>query len=217
MENKNNMIIAILVIVAVILAAAMVAYAFPSLTAKQDSKIVLTGNETLYKGDNISMKLTDLNKTPIENGAIDVSVADKDGKIILNESVTTNSKGKANVNLDLDPGKYTVNATFRGNDNFTGNTTSKKITIKEIVEEPVKQTTTSSSSSGQSSQNDVVDSRDFESWDYAPGVHVHENTYSNGDIEHYYDDGSYDYYDSSAQEWRYKNSDGSSGSMYVGN
>ena len=45
--------------------------------------------------------------------------------------------------LDLKKGKYTVNVTYGGNENYTGNNTTQKLTIKEeVVEEPV----TSSSS-----------------------------------------------------------------------
>lgn len=107
----------------------------PSLNAQKDSKIVISGNKTLHDGDNLTVKLTDLNKTPIKKESVNITITDKKGKVVVNESVKTNSKGKANVNLDLDPGKYVVNVTFGGNDNFTGNTTSKKITIEEVVQE----------------------------------------------------------------------------------
>lgn len=215
MENKN--IILILIVVIVILAVAMALMVLPSTNAQENSKISIVSNNTLYQGDNVAVKLTDLNNTPIKKVKVNVTVTDKKGKVVLNKSVTTNSKGKANLKLDLDVGKYSVNASFEGNGNFTGNNSTKKIEIKEVevVEEPVYE---SSSNNYQTSEdNGLKSSRDFESYDYAPGLHVHENTYKNGDIEHYYDDGSYDYYDSSAHEWRYKNSDGSEGSMYVGN
>ena len=65
----------------------------------------------------------------------------------MNESVKTNSKGKANVDLDLDPGKYTVNVTFGGNDNFTANSTSKKITIEEKAAEVAPSSSTEDTSS----------------------------------------------------------------------
>ena len=61
--------------------------------------------------------------------------------------------------MDLKPGKYTVNVTFGGNDNFTGNSTLKKIEIKEkeVIEKPAvsEQSTASDSSSSSSSEEDL--------------------------------------------------------------
>ena len=59
MENKN--IIIILVILIVVLGVAMGAMLMPSLNAKHDSKIAIASNDTLYSGDNLTVKLTDLN------------------------------------------------------------------------------------------------------------------------------------------------------------
>ena len=65
--------------------------------------------------------------------------------------------------------------------------------VDDVVEdEPVHE---ESSINSYQSSNDVAEYREFDSWDFAPGMHVKETTYKNGDIEHYYDDGSYDYYD----------------------
>ncbi len=49
----------------------------------------------------MSVKLTDLNKTPISDADIDIVIKDKDGDIVVNEMVKTDSKGKAKLNLDL--------------------------------------------------------------------------------------------------------------------
>lgn len=217
MDNKN-IIIALLIIIVVLLAAMVAMVFMQSTSAQKDSKIEITGNKTMYVGNDLTVKLTDLNKTPIENGIVNVVVTDKNGKVVVNESMKINSKGKANVDLDLDAGKYTVNATFSGNDNFTGNSTSKNITIKEI---PVEDSTVSEESSGsydevESSGNEIVESRDYVSWDYYPGHRIIENTYEDGSVERYYDDGGYTYHDKAEKTEYYVNPDGSSGSMYVG-
>ena len=158
METKN-IIIVLLVIVVVVLAVILGSMFMPSLNAQKDSKIAIVGNKTLHEGDNLTVKLTDLNKTPIGKGAVNVTVTDKDGKVVVNESVKTNSKGKASVDLDLKPGKYSVNVTFGGNDNFTGNSTLKKIEIKEkeVIEKPAvnEQSTASDSGSSSSSEEDL--------------------------------------------------------------
>lgn len=178
MENKN-IIIALLIIIVVILAAMVAMVFLPSANAQKDSKIAISANKTLYVGDDLTVKLTDLNKTAIENATVNVLVTDKDGEVVVNESLNTNSKGKVKVDLELEAGKYTVNATFAGNDNFIGNTTSKKITIEEVAEEEpvvIQQDTSAYSDSSSSSQEDYrpdVDSggitreeADYWGWEY---------------------------------------------------
>ena len=56
----------------------------------------------------------------------------------MDDVVKTNSKGIAKLNLELKKGKYVVNASYGGNQNYTGNKTTQKLTIKE--EEKVTQT-----------------------------------------------------------------------------
>ena len=146
METKN-IIIVLLVIIVVLLAVMLGSMFMPSLNAQKDSKIAIVSDKTLNVGDNLTVKLTDLNKTPISKGVVNVTVSDKNGKVVVNESVKTNSKGKANVDLDLEPGKYTVNVTFGGNDNFTANSTFKKITIEEKVAEEAPASSTADTSS----------------------------------------------------------------------
>ena len=188
--NNKNIIIALLVIVIIVLAAVIGVMSMHSITAKHDSKITITSNNTLYSGDNLTFKLTDLNKTPIKKASVNVTIKDKDGKVVVDETLKTNSKGKANLKLDLDNGNYTVNVTFAGNDNFTANSTSQKLKIeKKAVDEPVESPQSSESyaeeSSASSSQNDyrpAVDSggvtrqeADYWGWQYTPehGGHYH--------------------------------------------
>ena len=128
MDDKKLLIICISVILVVaIIAAAFVAYS----NMKEDSKIAITSNKTLYNGSSLSIKLTDLNKTPISNGIINVTITDKNGKEVIKETIKSNSKGIAKLKLKLKKGKYTVNASFEGNDNYTGNSSTQKLTIKE--------------------------------------------------------------------------------------
>ena len=217
MESKHILII--LVILIVVIGVAVGVMFMPSSNAHKDSKITVTSNKTLYKGDNLTVKLTDLNKTPIKKAKVNVTITDKNGKVVANKTLKTNSKGAAHMKVDLGKGKYTVNVTFAGDANYTGNNTTQKLTIKQketVTEQPVVQQESSSESSEQSTGDDnpIVESRDTVGVDYAPGLDIHENKYANGDIEHYYSDGSYDYYDSASDEWRYRSSDGHTGTLY---
>ena len=133
MENKN--IIIILVAVIVVLAAVVGFMLFNPTHAKEPTKIKITSDKEQYEGGKLSFKLTDLNKTPVSGEIVNVTIKNKKGKIVVDDVVKTNSKGKAKLNLDLEKGKYTVNITYGGNENYTGSNTTQKLKIKEEVVE----------------------------------------------------------------------------------
>ena len=129
MENKN--IIIILVVIIVILAAAIGFMVLKPMHAKEPTKIKVDSNKTLYEGDNLSVKLTDLNKTPLSKQKVNITVKDSKGKVVTNKTVKTNSKGKAKLDLNLKKGKYNVSVSYGGNENYTGNNTTQKLMVKE--------------------------------------------------------------------------------------
>ena len=131
MENKN--IIIILLVVIVILVAAIGFTLLNPLDAKEPTKIRITSDKVQYEGGELSIKLTDLNKTPISKQIVNITITNSKGKVVFDDVVKTNSKGKAKLNLDLKKGKYKVTATYGGNENYTGNNTTQKLTIKEEV------------------------------------------------------------------------------------
>ena len=140
MENRN--IIIILIVIIVILAAAIGFMVLKPIHAKEPTKIKVDSNKTLYEGGNLSVKLTDLNKTPLSKQKVNITIKNSKGKIVINKTVKTNSKCKAKLDLDLKKGKYDVRVTYSGNENYTGNNTTQKLTIKEkekVVEATVEQ------------------------------------------------------------------------------
>ena len=139
MESKN--IIIILIVIIVILAAAIGFMVLKPMHAKEPTKIKVDSNKTLYEGDNLSVKLTDLNKTPLSKQKVNITIKNSKGKVVINKTVKTNSKGKAKLDLDLKKGKYDVQVTYSGNENYTGNNTTQKLTIKEKVVEAASETT----------------------------------------------------------------------------
>ena len=129
MENKN--IIIILVAVVIVLAVIAGAMFLQSGNAKEPTKVKITSDKVQYEGGKLKIKLTDLNKTALSKQKVNVIIKNKKGKVVVNETVKTNSKGKAKLDLDLKKGKYKVNVTYGGNENYTGNNTTQKLKIKE--------------------------------------------------------------------------------------
>ena len=146
MENKN--IIIILIVVIVILAAVIGVMLLNPASSKEATKIKITSDKEQYEGGNLSLKLTDLNDTAISKEIVNITIIDKKGKVVVDDVVKTDSKGNAKLDLDLKKGQYKVNVTYGGNENYTANNTTQKLTIKEkVVEAPVQQTYSQDSSS----------------------------------------------------------------------
>ena len=141
MDNKN--IIIILVIVIAVLAIAVGFMLFNSTFAKDPCivKIVSEGKQS-EKGS-LSIKLTDLSDNPIAKEIVNVKITDKNGKAVVDDVVKTDEKGKGKVSFDLNKGKYDVSVTFAGNDKYSADNATQKLTIEE---EEVEAESTQSSS-----------------------------------------------------------------------
>ena len=133
MENKN--IIIILVAIIVILAAAIGFALFNPLVAKEPCKVLITSDKEQYEGGELSIILADLNKTPISKEIVNVTITNSKGKVVVDDVVKTNAKGKAKLDLNLKKGVYKVVVAFGGNENYTGTNRTQKLTIKEEVVE----------------------------------------------------------------------------------
>ena len=138
MENRN--IIIILIVIIVILAAAIGFTMMNPMHAKEPTQINITSDKEQDEGGKLSVQLTDLNKTPLSKEIVNITITNGKGKVVVDDVVKTNSKGKASLNLDLKKGKYNVTVSYGGNENYTGNNTTQKLTIKEkVVEATVEQ------------------------------------------------------------------------------
>ena len=142
MENKNIIIILIAIIVVLAVVAGVM---FMQPVAKEPTKAKITSDKEQYEGGELSIQLTDLNKTPISKEVVNITITNSKSKVVVDDVVKTNSKGKAKLDLDLKKGKYNVTVTYGGNENYTGNNTTQKLTIKEEVvkAEPASSSTTS--------------------------------------------------------------------------
>lgn len=145
MENRN--IIIILLIVIVVLAAAIGFVLYSQATAKQQTIVKITSDAKQNEGGALSVKLTDLSDNPIENEIVSVKVTNSKGKMVVDDVVKTDSKGKGKLDLDLKKGKYDVEVTYGGGEKYAGDNETQKLTIKE---KEVAQAESSSSSSSSS-------------------------------------------------------------------
>ena len=126
-----------------------------------ESRISILNNNTIGENGTIYVKLTDKNSESLSGKNVQITVSDQNGTVIFNETAKTHMTGVAVVKLtNISDGVYKINATFAGDENYTGCGVSKKITIGEgIVEEDLGNVTdivgddTSLSQSGDSQQS----------------------------------------------------------------
>jgi FlaG/FlaF family flagellin (archaellin) len=137
MENKK---IIILLIAIIVVLAAVLGVMLLNQPNKEATKVKITSDKSQYEGGELSIKLTGLNKTAISKEKVNIEITDKKGNIVVNKTAKTNSKGNAKLDLGLKKGKYSVDVAYGGNENYTGNNTTQKLTIKEKEVEKVTQT-----------------------------------------------------------------------------
>lgn len=128
--DKNKIIIGVLIVL--ILALSISAASAFSLFGKQDVKLVISSEDTLNQGDNLTVNLTNANKKPIDNATVNVTIIAENGTN-QTHSIVTNEKGVGSLKLDNDVGSYVVNCTYGGNDDYNGNATSQNLTINEVA------------------------------------------------------------------------------------
>ena len=143
MENRTIMSILLLIIIVLTIAIGII-FLHP-FDSKEPTKIRIISNKTLDEGNSMSIKLTDLNKTVLTGEDVNVTVKNGKGKIVLNKTAKTNSKGIAKVKLDLKKGKYAAYATYGGNENYTGSNATQKLKVREVKATLVSSSTQSSS------------------------------------------------------------------------
>jgi hypothetical protein len=125
MEKNRIIIVALIAVIAVLIIG--LAVVMPGF-GKDKTNITIKSNDTIGQGDSVKIKLTDVNGTPIDNGTVNVTIKDKKGTV-EKKAVRTNKDGDAKVKMDTEPGNYTLNCTFSGDDNYTEDTTTKQIEV----------------------------------------------------------------------------------------
>jgi hypothetical protein len=129
--DLNKVIIALVIVLVALAVAGFVM--FNPLSAKQDSQVIVTCGPELNEGDAFSIKLTDLNGTPISNQNVNVTILGSDGGLIQ-QNVVTDANGDASFQLNGSViGNCVVGVNYGGNENYTACNTTQNIQIKEKV------------------------------------------------------------------------------------
>ena len=183
MESKN--IIIILIVIIVILAAAIGFTMFNPMHAKEPTKIKITSDNEQNEGGNLSIQLTNLNKTPLSKEIVNVTITNSKGKVVVDEVVKTNSKGKSKLDLDLKKGEYVVNVTYGGNDNYTGNSSTQKLKINKEVKKVYAYKSDGTPMYSKAEVDNYIQSKYG-----AVNYHIQDNGYINLDDPGYTDDGA---------------------------
>lgn len=125
--SKNKIIFAILIaVIAILMVGAASAF---SLFGKTQTKLNITGEDTLYPGDNLTINLTNDKGEAIENATVNITVTGDNG-FNKTANVTTNKSGIAVLEIDYEAGTYAVNCSYAGDDDFEASDISKNITVK---------------------------------------------------------------------------------------
>lgn len=129
--NIKNLLLVIAIILVVIGACVflMAHQAHP----KQDSKIIMTSNDNLTEGDNFTVKLTDLNNTPISNQNLNITIVNGKGQSIQ-LTLMTDSNGEVSFELNKTvTGNCAVKVKYGGNDEFNGCNFTENLHINEKI------------------------------------------------------------------------------------
>ena len=191
----SNKIIMILVVILVILLVEGFFILNPS-TAKTDSKVVVTSNSTLHDGEAFSIRLTDVNNTPIANQTVNITIIDAKGGE-NHQVVTTDNNGNGILTLNgLTIGNYTVKVNYGGNENYTSCNTTVTLNMEEKVTSTQSDSNHASASSSSSGSEKSYGSYINDEWvpmsesEYASRYPVlyHQQALKEGKYDQYHPD-----------------------------
>ena len=179
MGTRDKIIIIGLVIVIIALIGIAI-YMFNG-QHQQSTQIEVMGNGTIEENGTLTVKLSLLNNTGINNKTMNLVVIDKNNKKVLEKTVNTNSEGKANVDIkNISKGEYVINITFEGDKNYSANTTSKEI---KIIEKKANEKTSETTQNTTSTQHNEKNTDDLGLSQHKANNFEYVGTYADG--EHY--------------------------------
>lgn len=131
MDEKRLIIIGVVVVILAVIAGVLLT---SSSHNPNDSILDIISSDAIAQGGTVDVKLTNGEGVALRDKTVHVSVVDKNGKVVFQKDAKTYANGVANVKLaGVGAGKYNVNVTFDGDENFTASSISKEITINKAA------------------------------------------------------------------------------------
>lgn len=121
----GNKIIILACVAILILAGAVSAFVFTN--SQEESSLTITSNETLYDGENCTVKLVNKDGAGIANKTINVTLTNENGSNTNFKYVTDNG-GLISFNIS-DIGNYSVKCVFNGDNDYKSSNTSNNVSV----------------------------------------------------------------------------------------
>ena len=131
MLDKKVTILSIIVIILIIMILILCFGSNFSSILKQETDLTVISNSTLNNGDNFTVQLTDGNGKAISNKTIYISLTDTNGNV-NNLNATTNEKGVANFDINVNAGNYSAKCVFLGDGNYDSSNMTQNISIENV-------------------------------------------------------------------------------------
>ena len=156
MNKKMIIILGAIIVVAAVFAAFMLS---SSGEDTGSSQLEILGNGTIEENGTLDVKLTNGDGIALKDKKVHVVVKNAKGKVVFDESSRTYVNGVANVKIEnVSAGKYDVNVTFDGDENYTSCSLAEKLIIakgtgQEDTDDDGADTSTADTSSSTQSQS----------------------------------------------------------------
>ncbi|WP_295726173.1 hypothetical protein [uncultured Methanobrevibacter sp.] len=138
--NFKNIVLVILIIL--IFAGTFMFLMAHQAHPKDASKIMMTSSDNLTEGDNITVKLTDANNTPLANQVLNFSIV-SESKGSVQKSFTTDSNGAITfITNNSTTGNCAIMVKYGGNEKFNGCNFTENVNINKKVIIPIKTNST---------------------------------------------------------------------------
>ncbi len=177
--DKNKLIIIGLIIIIIALLIGIFLSLQPT---KEDTKIIIIGNSTMNGGEYIVFKLFDSNNVPITNQTLNATITCNGNT--SSYPIITDNNGSYKFTLNDFDGNITINVTFNGNENYSGNNTIKNIFVIKNVAQSSYQSVSSGNDEPEYGTDEYVDKWDQSlrgdgSWAYTHDQPVKKDKHGN--------------------------------------
>lgn len=194
MDRKKLIILGILAVIVAV--AIWFMYFSPFESAADSSLINILGDGTIGENGTVYAKLTNDDNVALKDKEVHITVKNSKGSVVFEDSAKTYVNGVVNFKLtNVSAGKYDVNITFEGDENFTSCSVSQELKIKAgEVEEDVPDEIVDSVDSVETADTSTQDTSSSQSSYSTPSYRQsyssssHSSSDDGGSANNYYDE-----------------------------